>query len=273
MPIDEIFLRPVEGLRLSPAGCVFKGAALRQEFVLHLAISHHKSVHSSGGFAMKRLSSLMTIAIGCLTLTIGGCATTSTVKPASQPCEVDAYASTHPRPIPSGVPSDWDKSIPAPPRGTVVAVSDLPGVMRHVDFHTEGETYSSLKTFYTTELGAAGYNVGKPVEQPGQKSIDITFSACGKLDTVSIFPDQENPKDFNVRVVYDTGGTTNKAGTTNPVQSLYVDCSFGDADACNQLDSRPGGADAYAEHDGMIREQLKSPEQRATDRDRALHGL
>ena len=112
------------------------------------------------------------------------------------------------------------------------------GVMRHVDFQTEGETYSELKTFYTTELRAAGYNVGKPVEQPALKTIDIMFSACGKLDTVSIFPDQENPKDFSVRVVYDTYRTTNKTGTSSPVLSLYVNCSFGDVDACNQFRTR-----------------------------------
>jgi hypothetical protein len=72
--------------------------------------------------------------------------------------------------------------------------------------------------------------------------------------------------------VYDTYRTTNKTGTSSPVLSLYVNCSFGDADACNQLNSRPGGADAYAEHDAMIREQLKSPEQRAKDLDRDLYG-
>jgi hypothetical protein len=143
--------------------------------------------------------------------------------------------------------------------------------MRRVDFQTEGETYSELKTFYTTELRAAGYNLEKPVEQPALKTIDIMFSACGKLETVSIFPDQENPKNFNVRVVYDTYRTTNKTRTSNPVLSLYLNCSFGDADACNQLNSRPGGADAYAEHDAMIREQLKSPEQRARDLDRDLY--
>jgi hypothetical protein len=221
---------------------------------------------------MKRLSSLMIIAIGCLISTIGGCATSSTGKPARQPCEVDAYASAHLYPVPSGGPDDWNKGIPIPPRATVAAVSDLQGVMHHLDFQTEGETYSELKTFYTTELRAAGYNVGKPVEQPELKTIDITFSACGKLDTVSIFPDQENPKDFSVRVVYDTYRTTNKTGTSNPVLSLYMNCSFGDSDACNQLNSRPGGADAYAEHDAMIREQLKSPEQRARDLDRDLYG-
>jgi len=221
---------------------------------------------------MKRLSGLMIVAIGCLISTIGGCATSSTVKPARQPCEVDAYASAHLHSVPSGVPDDWNKSIPIPPRATVAAVSDLEGVMRRVDFQTEGETYSELKTFYATELRAAGYNLEKPVEQPALKTIDIMFSACGKLETVSIFPDQENPKNFNVRVVYDTYRTTNKTGTSNPVVSLYVNCSFGDADACNQLNSRPGGADAYAEHDAMIREQLKSPEQRARDLDRDLYG-
>jgi hypothetical protein len=122
---------------------------------------------------MKRLSGLMTIAIGCLISTIGGCATSSTVKPARQPCEADAYASAHLHPAPSGVPDDWNKSIPFPPRATVAAVSDLQGVMRRVDFQTEGETYSELKTFYSTELRAAGYNVEKPVEQPELKTIDI----------------------------------------------------------------------------------------------------
>ena len=221
---------------------------------------------------MKRLSGLMTIAIGCLISTIGGCATSSTLKPARQPCEVDAYASAHLHPVPRGLPDDWNKSIPIPPRATVAAVSDLQGVLRHVDFQTDGETYSELKTFYTSGLREAGYNVEKPVEQPALKTIDIMFSACGKLETVSIFPDLENPKNFNVRVVYDTYRTTNKTGPSNPVVSLYVNCSFGDADACDQLNSRPGGADAYAEHDAMIREQLKSPEQRARDLDRDLYG-
>ena len=59
--------------------------------------------------------------------------------------------------------------------------------------------------------------------------------------------------------------TTADAGTSNSSLDAYVDCSFGDADACKQVDSQPGGADAAAAHDAIIREELKSPEQREKD--------
>jgi hypothetical protein len=72
---------------------------------------------------------------------------------------VDAYALAHPQPVPDGVPNDWDKSIPIPAHATVTEVSDLQGSMRRIDFLTQGETYAGLKSFYTTELGIAGYTV------------------------------------------------------------------------------------------------------------------
>ena len=173
--------------------------------------------------------------------------------------------------MPSGLPGDWDKSIPLPPRATVAAVSDLRGVMRPIDFQIEGQSYSELKTFYTTELKAAGYDVQNPVAQPGQQTIGITFSACGRLDTVSIFPDQQIPKDFDLRIVYDTDRSSPKPDTSNSILGLYVDCSFGDADACNQLNSGSGAAAGTAEHNAMIQEQLKSPQQRSRDRERELY--
>lgn len=64
--------------------------------------------------------------------------------------------------------------------------------------------------------------------------------------------------------------STNKSSNANlggseTVLGNYLDCSFGDADACKQVDSQPGGADAAAEHAAIINEELKSPEQREKD--------
>ena len=56
-----------------------------------------------------------------------------------------------------------------------------------------------------------------------------------------------------------------ETGASNSILGSYVDCSFGDADACKQVDSQPGGADAAAAHDAIINEELKSPEQREKD--------
>ncbi len=59
--------------------------------------------------------------------------------------------------------------------------------------------------------------------------------------------------------------SVSEAGASNSLLDAGVQCSFGDADACKQVDSQAGGADGAIEHDAMIREQLKSPEQRQKD--------
>jgi len=203
-----------------------------------------------------------------LLLTIGGCASSSLLKPAGQACEVDTYAVAHPLPVPSGVPNDWDKSIPVPARATVAEVSDLQGSMRRVDFRTQGETYAGLKSFYTSELGAAGYNIDKSAEEPADKTIHMWFSGCGRHDTLVIFPDDNSPKDFDVRIVYATGASAAKTAASGSLKGAYEACAFGDQDACSQvesMDTQSGGVAVGAEHGAMIQEQLKSPEQRARD--------
>jgi hypothetical protein len=199
-----------------------------------------------------------------IVLTIAGYAGCSIVKP-SQPCEVDTYAQAHPRPAPSGIPNDWDHSIPVPAHATVAEVSELQGSMRRVDFLTRGETYTRLKSFYTSELETAGYNVDQPIEEPADKTIHISFSACGRHNNVSIFPDQQKPDDFDVRVVYATNATTTRTNASSSVKKLYESCAFGDADACDQINAQPGDPTVGAAHQAIIQEELKSPEQRAKD--------
>ena len=210
------------------------------------------------------------IAMGVV-LTIGGSASCSIIK-SSQPCEVDAYALAHPHSVPDRVPNDWDNSIPIPAHATVAEVSDLQGYRRRVDFLTQGETYAGLKSFYTTELGIAGYTVENPVEEPADKTFHISFSACGRHNNVFIFPDQQKPKEFDVRVVYVADTTATKTSTSSSVKTLYEACAFGDAEACDQVNSQSGDPAVGAQHGAIIQEELKSPEQRERDLG-PFHGL
>ena len=210
------------------------------------------------------------IAIGVV-LTIGGSASCSLVK-SSQPCEVDAYALAHPHPLPDGVPNDWDKSIPIPAHASVADVSNLQGSRRRVDLLTRRETYAGLKSFYTTELGIAGYTVENPVEEPADKTFHVAFSACGRHGNVFIFPDQQKPKEFDVRVVYVVDTTATKTSTSSSVKKPYEACAFGDADACDQVNAQSGDPAVGAQHEAIIQEELKAREQREKDLG-PCHGL
>ena len=201
------------------------------------------------------------VAIG-LMMTLGGPAGCSVVKP-NRPCEVDAYAQAHPRPIPSGLPEDWDKSIPVPDHAMVIEVSDEQESMRRVDFRTDGETYAGLKSFYTDGLTTAGYSVDKSAEEAEDKTMHVWFSACGRHENVFIFPDDEHAKDFDVRIVYVTEPGAKTTDSSTSIKKAYEACAFGDAEACGQVNS--GDPTVGAAHDAAIQEQLKSPEQRAKD--------
>jgi hypothetical protein len=158
-------------------------------------------------------------------------------------------------------PQRLGQKLPVPAHATVAEVSDLQGSMRRVDFLTQGETYAGLKSFYTTELGIAGYTVETPVEEPADKTFHIAFSACGRHNNVFIFPDQQKPKAFDVRVVYVADTTATKTSTSSSVKEPYEACAFGDADACDQVNAQSGDPTVGAQHEAIIQEELKPREQ------------
>ncbi len=104
--------------------------------------------------------------------------------------------------LPEGLPKHWDKKIPIPPGSTVSTVKPPVGIVQAVEFDSPGD-FDTLINFYNTELPKAGFDLGPHVKVPARRAYNLNFSKASVQDTVSIYPDSEDPTKFNVKVVYE----------------------------------------------------------------------
>ena len=107
----------------------------------------------------------------------------------------------HRKPLPSGMPSKWDRKIPLPDGAQVTSVKPPVGAAQAVELSAPGD-YDKMIAFYHDNLPKAGFQLGPELKVPSRKAYNLNFARAGVQDTLSIYPDKTDPSRVGMRIVY-----------------------------------------------------------------------
>ena len=102
---------------------------------------------------------------------------------------------------PAGLPSHWDKRIPLPTGVAVKNVKPPAGAAQAVEFSAPDD-YDKTVAFYKEALPKAGFQLGPEVKVPARKVYNVNFTRANVQDTLSIYPESNEPSKMMMRIVY-----------------------------------------------------------------------